>query len=132
MQLAWGYVLHRYSGEQQVVFGALTSDAPPKCAASRDDRTLHQHHPVKVAFEPNATTASLVADLHRPSDQPAQSWLPLNEIQKQSAAGSVVALFDSLVVFENYPIEAAMAASTESRATCASRAVPATNGPTTN
>ncbi|HEX7154408.1 MAG TPA: amino acid adenylation domain-containing protein [Thermoanaerobaculia bacterium] len=119
MQLAWGYVLHRYSGESQVVFGALTSGRPAEVRGVEEMIGLFINTiPVKVAFERNATTASLVGDLHRAFQaSQEQSWLPLNEIQKQSAAGSGVALFDSLVVFENYPIEAAMAVSNESRST---------------
>ncbi|MCU1347302.1 MAG: non-ribosomal peptide synthetase, partial [Acidobacteria bacterium] len=117
MQLAWGYLLHRYSGEQDVVFGAITSGRPA------DVRDVEQMVglfintiPVKVAFAPNASTSELLNDLHRDFQSSQEhSWLPLTEIQAQSAIGAGVPLFDSLLAFENYPVDTAMATETASR-----------------
>ncbi|HEV7920011.1 MAG TPA: amino acid adenylation domain-containing protein [Thermoanaerobaculia bacterium] len=116
LQLAWGYLLHRYSGERQVVFGAITSGRPADVQGIEEMIGLFINAiPVRVGFAPNATTASLLAELHR-GFQLAQehSYLPLNEIQRETAVTAGVPLFDSLLVFENYPIEAAMAVDTKS------------------
>jgi amino acid adenylation domain-containing protein/non-ribosomal peptide synthase protein (TIGR01720 family) len=117
MQLAWGTLLHRYSGESQVVFGAITSGRPAEVRGIEEMIGLFINTvPVKIAFAPNAPAASLVADVHRTFQESQEhSYLPLHEIQKQSGIAAGVPLFDSLLVFENYPIEAAMAVDTQSR-----------------
>ncbi|HEX9981849.1 MAG TPA: amino acid adenylation domain-containing protein, partial [Thermoanaerobaculia bacterium] len=117
MQLAWGTLLHRYSGESQVVFGAITSGRPAEVRGIEEMIGLFINTvPVKIAFAPNAPASSLVADVHRAFQQSQEhSYLPLNEIQKQSGIAAGAPLFDSLLVFENYPIEAAMAVDAKSR-----------------
>jgi len=117
MQLAWGYLLHRYSGEQQVVFGAITSGRPAEVRGIEQMIGLFINTiPVQVAFEPGASTTTLLAELHRNFQRSQdQSWLPLAEIQQQSAVGAGVPLFDSLLAFENYPVDTAVASATESR-----------------
>jgi amino acid adenylation domain-containing protein/non-ribosomal peptide synthase protein (TIGR01720 family) len=117
MQLAWGYLLHRYSGEPQVTFGAITSGRPAEVAGIEKMIGLFINTiPVKVVFEPGARTASLLGELHRAFQHGQEhSYLPLAEIQKQSALSAGVPLFDSLLAFENYPLDTEMAADTRSR-----------------
>ena len=117
LQLAWSYVLHRYSGESRVLFGAITSGRPAGVPGIEEMIGLFINTiPVKVAFEPGATTASLLATLHRDFQQSQEhGWMPLTEIQKQSSITAGVPMFDSLLVFENYPMDAAMAVDTQQR-----------------
>ncbi len=119
VQLAWGTLLHRYSGESQVVFGAITSGRPAEVRGIEEMIGLFINTvPVKITFAANAPVSSLVADVHRAFQQSQEhSYLPLHEIQKQSGIAAGTPLFDSLLVFENYPIEAAMAVDMQSHDT---------------
>ncbi|HSX61738.1 MAG TPA: amino acid adenylation domain-containing protein, partial [Tahibacter sp.] len=112
LQLAWAYVLHRYSGEDDVVFGVTVSGRPAEVAGIEQMIGLFINTiPFKVSFAGETTLAEHVsavqADFLRANEF---SHLSLAEIQRQSRVPSGTPLFDSLLVIGNYPIEAAMEA----------------------
>ncbi len=109
---AWGLVLARSSGERDVVLGATVSGRPASLeGADSIVGLLINTLPVRVRFEPGQRllpwleelqTASL--ELHR------HEHTPLVEIQAWSEVPSHLPLFESLLVFENYPTEIALEA----------------------
>ena len=112
LQLAWAYLLHRYSGEDDVVFGVTVSGRPAEVAGIEQMIGLFINTiPFKVSFAGGHTLtqqlAALQADFLRANEF---SHLSLAEIQRQSRVPAGTPLFDSLLVIGNYPIEAAMEA----------------------
>jgi amino acid adenylation domain-containing protein/non-ribosomal peptide synthase protein (TIGR01720 family) len=111
MQLAWAYLLHRYSGEDDVVFGSLISGRPAEVPGIEKMVGLFINMiPVKVSFKETASTTTLLGRIQRAFQESQQhGYLPLAEVQRQSRIGAGERLFDTVVAFENYPIETAMA-----------------------
>ncbi|WP_279571543.1 non-ribosomal peptide synthetase [Tahibacter aquaticus] len=108
LQWAWAYLLHCYSGEADVVFGATISGRPAEVAGIEDMVGLFINTiPVKVGFADGRNVAESLAalqqDFQRSNDY---GFLSLLEIQRQSGVPGGVALFDTLLVFENLPIDA--------------------------
>ena len=109
MQLAWGYLLHRYSGEQHVLFGTTISGRPAEVPGVEEMVGLFINTvPVRVSFDAQRQVDVLLAGLHDAFQaSTAHGFLPLTEIARCSPAGGGT-LFDSIVVFENYPLDAAL------------------------
>jgi len=110
LQGAWALLLHRYSGESDVVFGVTVSgrdiDLPEAdtiiglcintvpLRLKVDESTVEQWVPhVQACHQANTRHASAA----------------LADIQQWSDAPAGVALFRSLLVFENYPVEQSLA-----------------------
>lgn len=106
VQWAWAYLLHRYSGAAQVVFGATISGRSPEVAGIEEMVGLFINTvPVSVAFSPGLALAdalhTLQHDFQACSDH---GHLPLADIQRLSGVPAGMPLFDSLLVFENLAI----------------------------
>ncbi len=112
LQGAWALLLSRYSGRSDVVFGATVSGRPAALSGVESMVGLFINTlPVRVAV----AEASLVRDWLR-SLQAAQQMqrpyesTPLVEIQSQSEVPRGQPLFESILVFQNYPIDASLPA----------------------
>jgi amino acid adenylation domain-containing protein/non-ribosomal peptide synthase protein (TIGR01720 family) len=109
IQGAWALLLGRYSGERDVVFGTTVAGRPPALAGVEQMVGLFINTlPVRVRL---------------PADQPVADWLvtlqagqlerdqhahtPLAEIQTSIGLPAGTPLFESLLVFENYPLGSA-------------------------
>ncbi|WP_341829851.1 amino acid adenylation domain-containing protein [Tahibacter aquaticus] len=108
LQWSWAYLLHRYSGEARVLFGATISGRAAEVAGIEQMVGLFINTiPVKVEFDGRRSVAeslrTLQQDFQRSNDY---GFLSLVDMQRQSALRSGVSLFDSLLVFENYPLDA--------------------------
>lgn len=114
LQLAWGLLLHGYSKEPHVVFGATISGRPAAVPGVESMVGLFINAiPVKLTFD-NPDLASLLSALHQTfQDSNDFGYLPLSVVQSRSQVPNGVPLFDSLIAFENYPIDAAVDASAE-------------------
>ena len=104
LQLGWGVLLARLTGRTDVVFGATVSGRPAELPGVESMIGLFINTvPVRVRYRP----AEPIADvLDRLQDQQA-TLLPhqhvgLAETQRLAGLGE---LFDTLTVFENYPLE---------------------------
>ncbi|WP_164003015.1 non-ribosomal peptide synthetase, partial [Pyxidicoccus caerfyrddinensis] len=114
---AWGLVLSHYSGEQDVVFGNTVAGRPPELPGSDSLVGLFIN--------------TLPTRVRMPSDSaPLRPWLqslqaqqlelrqyehsPLVQIQSFSQVPRGASLFDSLLVFENYPVDESLADSASS------------------
>ena len=117
VQLAWGVLLHRYSGESQVMFGAVVSGRPAEIAEIESMVGLFINSiPVVAPFDGKMLLGDLIGYLHSTFQRSQEyGYLPLTEIQKQSRLNRSMPLFDSLLVFENYPLDEAIALATDRR-----------------
>ncbi|RBO83050.1 amino acid adenylation domain-containing protein [Nocardia puris] len=104
VQAAWGLLIGRATDRDDVVFGATVSGRPPQLAGVETMVGLFLNAiPVRVRLRPGATLAEL---LHAVQAEQAElldhHYLGLSEIQ---GLVGVEGLFDSLVVFESFPID---------------------------
>ncbi|HYG62667.1 MAG TPA: amino acid adenylation domain-containing protein [Thermoanaerobaculia bacterium] len=110
VQAAWAIVLGRLTGTRDVVFGATGAGRPTdlpgvESIAGPFINTL----PVRVTM---AADSGLVSWLARLQEQQVElrlyEYAPLYEVQKWSEVPPGVALFDNILVFENYPFDQAL------------------------
>ncbi|MEM9008396.1 MAG: condensation domain-containing protein, partial [Cyanobacteria bacterium P01_F01_bin.86] len=106
IQGAWALLLSRYSDTADIVFGATVSGRPPTLPGAESIVGLFINTvPVRVAVSPET---KLLPWLHQlqdgQRDREAYSYTALSEIQSWSELPSGTTLFESLLVFENYPV----------------------------
>ncbi len=109
LQGAWGLLLGRYHGDQDVVFGSVVSGrGAPVSGIETMVGLLINTIPVRVqaghGTEGTKTIGELLQELQE-SALVSEAWhhCPLAHIQSVSKAGSQ--LFDHLMVFENFPLQ---------------------------
>ncbi|MFB9907697.1 amino acid adenylation domain-containing protein [Allokutzneria oryzae] len=107
VQGAWALLLGRYGGELDVCFGSTVSGRPAELAGVETMIGLFINTlPVRVTGEADD---QLLEWLHRIQGEQIESrrveYVALSQIQAWSGVGGGVNLFDSLVVFENYPFD---------------------------
>ncbi|SCK31434.1 non-ribosomal peptide synthase domain TIGR01720/amino acid adenylation domain-containing protein [Streptomyces sp. WMMB 714] len=105
VQGAWGLLLGALTGRDDVTFGAVVSGRPPEVDRSAEMVGLFINTvPVRVRIRPGD---SLAANLRRLQETQARltghQYVGLPAIQR---AVRQPELFDTLLVFENYPLEA--------------------------
>jgi amino acid adenylation domain-containing protein len=102
LQGAWALLLARLAGRTDVVFGATVAGRPPELAGVESMVGLFINTlPVRVRLDPAQPVADLLAGIQeRQAALIAHQHLGLAEIQKLAGPGAV---FDTLVVYENYP-----------------------------
>ncbi|MBQ4852872.1 non-ribosomal peptide synthetase [Pseudoalteromonas sp. MMG012] len=109
IQWVWGYLLQRYSGNQKVLFGTVISGRPAEVNNIEKMVGLFINTiPVKVDFTGDLSLLSQLKRLHdNQLNGQENGFLTLPEIQQETAIPAGVDMFDSLVVFENYPSDIA-------------------------
>ncbi|MER7014798.1 amino acid adenylation domain-containing protein [Saccharopolyspora sp. NPDC000359] len=106
VQGAWGLVLARLTGRDDVVTGLTVSGRPPEVPGVEDMIGLFINTvPLRVRLDPAETAAQF---LHRLQEEQAgllaHQYLGLGDIQRLVEVGRRRGgLFDTLTVFENYP-----------------------------
>ncbi|MEV7939327.1 amino acid adenylation domain-containing protein [Kitasatospora sp. NPDC088264] len=110
VQGAWAVLLARYSGETEVCFGATVSGRPSTLPGADAMVGLFINTvPVRVAVDGTAEAAEWLRGLQAAQVEARQyEHVDLARVQRWS--GSPNGLFDSIVVFENYPYDEAEAA----------------------
>ncbi len=113
MLAAWGLLLGKYAAEDEVLFGYTTSGRTAPVAGIDSMVGLFINSlPVRVRAEATDTVSALLRGIQRQQlDNEDHGFLPLPEIQRLSGARPGQALFDTLVVIENYPRDWALLAS---------------------
>ncbi|MFF5139127.1 non-ribosomal peptide synthase/polyketide synthase [Streptomyces sp. NPDC013157] len=103
VQAAWGVLLGRLTGRDDVVFGATVAGRSPELDGSETMIGLFINTvPVRVRIRPEESTAALLERLQdEQSRLIAHQHLGLADIQRTAGLGE---LFDTLVVFESYPV----------------------------
>ena len=105
VQGAWGWILGSYSGEEEVLFGATGSGRPAdlpgvETMVGSFINTL----PVRVPLQTDATLLAWLKDLQRRQLEIREyEYTPLFDIQGWSELPRGSSLFESILVFENYP-----------------------------
>ncbi|MET0396317.1 MAG: non-ribosomal peptide synthase/polyketide synthase, partial [Longimicrobiaceae bacterium] len=107
VQGAWALLLGRWSGEDDIVFGATVSGRPPELAGVEEMVGLFINTlPVRVRLDGAATVGEWLGALQAEQARAREfDYAPLARVQRWSDVPLGEALFDSLVAFENYPID---------------------------
>jgi surfactin family lipopeptide synthetase C len=115
MQGAWALLLSRYSGETDVVFGATVSGRPADLPGAESMVGLFINTlPMRVPVWPEAPVLSWLQELQtRQAELRQYEYSPLVEIQGWSKVPRGLPLFESLLVFENYPVDDAVRDATQ-------------------
>ncbi|MCX5045886.1 amino acid adenylation domain-containing protein [Aldersonia sp. NBC_00410] len=105
-QVVWGLLLGRLLGREDVVFGTTVSGRPPELTGVENMVGLFINTlPVRVEFAARDTIAEVLGRVQgEQADLLAHHYVGLADIH---AGAGVGAEFDTLLVFESYPIDAA-------------------------
>ncbi len=107
VQAAWALLLSRYSGEQDVVFGATVSGRP--AALTGADRMVGlfiNTLPVRAQLAPQAEVLPWLRQFQAELAEARQfEYSPLVDVQGWSEVSRDRPLFETILVFENYPVD---------------------------
>ena len=106
---AWALLLNRYSQNDTVVFGATVAGRPPSLpGVEKMVGLLINTLPVRVHVDEQSDLLAWLKVLQAEQAELREyEFSPLVEVQRWSEVGRGRQLFDSLLVFENYPLDAA-------------------------
>jgi amino acid adenylation domain-containing protein/non-ribosomal peptide synthase protein (TIGR01720 family) len=111
IQAAWALLLSRWTGEPDVLFGAVTAGRPAELPGAETAIGLFINTlPVLLRVDsarPLGAWLAAVQEIQVASRQHDQT--PLAAIRRWSGLDSGAPLFDSILVFENYPMDATLA-----------------------
>lgn len=133
VQGAWGLLLSRYSGETDIVFGATvsgrTSELPNIDAmVGLFINTL----PVRLQISGKEKLIPWLKTLQSQQfEQEPYTYYSLADIQKNSDIPPKISLFESILVFENYPVDSSKNASEKTLEITDIRCLERTNYPLT-
>jgi amino acid adenylation domain-containing protein/non-ribosomal peptide synthase protein (TIGR01720 family) len=110
IQGLWALLLSRYSGRDDVLFGATVAGRPPELAgAERMIGLFINTLPMRVRVLASAPLAPwLQAIQARSAEMRQYEHSPLVQVQSLSELPRGVALFNHILVFENYPVDASL------------------------
>src|SRR6185437_8267264 len=109
VQGAWALLLSRYSGARDVVFGTTVSGRPAELAGVESMVGMFINTlPTRVRIEDEYQLASWLQGLQNAQIESRRfDFLSLAQIQTYAELPAGSTLFDSMVVFENYPFDSA-------------------------
>ena len=107
IQGAWALLLAAHSGHTDIIFGATTSGRPADQPDIENAIGIYINTlPVRTTITPQTPITTWLHNLQNHQLTARQhDYLPLNRIQTQANLPGNTPLFDSLVVFENYPVD---------------------------
>ncbi|HEX2094412.1 MAG TPA: amino acid adenylation domain-containing protein [Longimicrobiaceae bacterium] len=105
LQGAWALLLARYSGEEDVVFGGLTSGRPPALEGAEGMLGMFINAvPVRARMQPGARLVPWLRELQAvQSEARHHDYLALPQIQGWSEVPAGERLYDTVYVFQNVP-----------------------------
>ncbi|HEY0079186.1 MAG TPA: amino acid adenylation domain-containing protein [Pyrinomonadaceae bacterium] len=108
VQGAWALLLSRYSGEPDVVFGITVSGRPADLNGVETMVGLFINTlPLRVRIDGDEAISKLLSQVHEQQVEIQQyEYSPLVEVQGWSELAKGTSLFESILVFENYPVDA--------------------------
>ncbi|MFC8669213.1 amino acid adenylation domain-containing protein [Streptomyces sp. NPDC057199] len=108
VQAAWAVVLSRYTDRDDIVFGTTVSGRPPSLPRVEEMVGLFINTvPVRARTRPGMTAAELVRKLQSGQlDREPYEHTSLYDIGKETELPPGTALFDTLCIYENYPVSA--------------------------
>jgi amino acid adenylation domain-containing protein/thioester reductase-like protein len=133
VQGAWAILLSRYSGEEDVLFGATSAGRPPALVGSESMVGLFINTlPVRVQVTGNELLIPWLQKLQAQQVEAQQyEYSPLVQVQGWSEVPRDLPLFESILVFENYPVDASLKAWATEMQIHEIRSVETTNYPIT-
>ncbi|WP_139488457.1 non-ribosomal peptide synthetase [Brevibacillus dissolubilis] len=107
VQGAWALLLNRYSGKDDIVFGATVSGRPADLPGVETMIGLFINTlPVRIQIDPEQPVTTWLKAIQQQQNESRQyEFTPLVEIQGWSDVARGMSLFESILVFENYPIQ---------------------------
>ncbi|HYS04987.1 MAG TPA: amino acid adenylation domain-containing protein [Candidatus Dormibacteraeota bacterium] len=107
LQGAWALLLSRYSGEEDVLFGGVVSGRPVELAGSETMVGLFLNTlPVRVRLPGRRRVAEWLRGLQEAQVEMRQyEYTSLVQVQQWSDVPRGTPLFESIFVFENYPLD---------------------------
>jgi len=110
-QGALAFVLSRYSGEKDVVFGSTVSGRPTELPGVEQMVGLFINTlPIRVQIDGQKTIKDWLQELQmRNAEMRQYEYTPLVDIQGWSEVPRSLPLFETLLVFENYPVSETLA-----------------------
>jgi amino acid adenylation domain-containing protein/non-ribosomal peptide synthase protein (TIGR01720 family) len=107
IQGAWSLLLSRYSGSNDIVFGATVSGRPPEIADVDGMVGLFINTlPVRVVIDPSQSVIEFLCAIRDEQlTRDEYAYTPLVDIHGCSDVPARQPLFDSIVIFENYPVD---------------------------
>ncbi|HFB68489.1 MAG TPA: non-ribosomal peptide synthetase, partial [Calditrichae bacterium] len=110
LQSAWALLLSYYAGQDDVVFGATVSGRPPEIPGVEEMVGMFINTlPVRVRIRPGQSVREWLAENQALMVKMRQfEYTPLVKVQNWSDVPAGTPLFDSIFVFENYPVDRAM------------------------
>ncbi|MEW2513259.1 non-ribosomal peptide synthase/polyketide synthase [Streptomyces sp. NPDC046870] len=112
VQGAWALLLARQSGRDEVVFGTTVSGRPPELPGAEAMTGLFiTTLPTRVTVPETGTLLGWLRTLQQDQSEDRRfDHLPLTRMRAFTELPERVGLFDSIVVFENYPVDDDLAA----------------------
>ncbi|SDO60984.1 non-ribosomal peptide synthetase [Lentzea jiangxiensis] len=106
VQGAWALLLSRYSGESDVVFGTTVSGRPGELPGVEQMIGLFINTvPARVAVRADAEVATWLGEVQAAQTESRRfDFVSLADLRSWSDVPAGSSLFDSAVVFENYPL----------------------------
>lgn len=110
IQAAWALLLSRYSGEKDIVFGSTMAGRPASLIGAETMLGLFINTlPVRVQIDDRRVLVDWLKDLQSQQVEMRQyEFTPLVQVQSWSEVLPGLPLFESILVFENYPVAAAL------------------------
>src|SRR5262245_7554472 len=132
-QAAWALLLGRYSGETDVVFGAVVSGRPAELPGVETMVGLFINTlPTRVRFSGKEQAIGWLRQFQQQqAEQREYEYSPLAQAQSWSDVTRGLPLFESIVAFENYPIDTTALSQTGSLDIADVRSYERTNYPLT-
>lgn len=133
VQAAWAILLGRYTDESELVFGATVSGRPPTLSGVESMVGLFINTlPIRVKVPTATPLWQWLRQLQTQQVERSQySWCPLVEIQAISEIPPEFPLFESIVVFDNYPQDTSLSNLGKSIKITKRRVIEQTNYPLT-
>ncbi|MFC5288832.1 non-ribosomal peptide synthase/polyketide synthase [Actinokineospora guangxiensis] len=107
VQGAWGLLLARFAGTEDVVFGTTVSGRPADLPGVESMVGLFINTvPTRLRVRRGMGTAAWLAEVQaRQAEARRHDHAALNQLRAWGGVGGGANLFDSIVVFENYPFD---------------------------
>ncbi len=110
VQGAWALLLSHYSGAADVVFGVTVSGRPAELVGSMAMVGLFINTlPLRASIDPRQPLTAWLRHLQRQQAETRQyEYSPLVQVQSWSEVPRGQPLFESVLIFENYPVDASL------------------------
>ncbi len=133
LQAAWAVLLARHAGTRDVVWGATVSGRPAELPGIEKMVGLFINTlPLRARLEPGLTVTALLRRLHDLQSEIRQyEYTPLLQVQQWAGLPRGRALFESILVYENFPVGAGAAGGGAPLTVCEIGTYDSTNYPLT-